>query len=147
VTTHLRDRLGRFGIWRSGSQVTAQLAAGIEQEGFGALWIGGSPSGDLCQIEELLAATTSMLVGTSIVNIWKDDPHTVARSFARLEARFPGRFVLGAGTGHPEATSQYQRPYDAISGYRQGTGQALSRHGQLHEQPAQAGLVRGRRER
>ncbi|HEY1626310.1 MAG TPA: LLM class F420-dependent oxidoreductase [Streptosporangiaceae bacterium] len=117
MTTHLRDRLGRFGIWRSGSQVTAQLAAGIEQEGFGALWIGGSPSGDLSQIEELLAATTSMLVGTSIVNIWKDDPHPVARSFARLEARFPGRFVLGAGTGHPEATSQYQRPYDAISGY------------------------------
>jgi probable F420-dependent oxidoreductase len=117
VTTHLRDRLGRFGVWRPGAQVTAQLAADLEQAGFGALWIGGSPGGDLDQIEELLAATQAMPVGTSIVNIWKDDPHVVARSFARLEASYPGRFVLGVGTGHPEATQRYQHPYDAISGY------------------------------
>jgi probable F420-dependent oxidoreductase len=114
---HLRDRLGRFGVWRPGPQVTAELAARLEEAGFGALWIGASPGGDLNQIEELLAATNTMPIGTSIVNIWKDDPHVVARSFARLEASYPGRFVLGVGTGHPEATKQYQQPYEAISGY------------------------------
>jgi len=33
-------RLGRFGIWRSASLVTPELAAGIERLGFGALWLG-----------------------------------------------------------------------------------------------------------
>ena len=37
-------RLGRFGIWRSASQVTPELAAGIERLGFGALWLGSSPA-------------------------------------------------------------------------------------------------------
>jgi hypothetical protein len=38
-------RLGRFGIWRSASLVTPELAAGIERLGFGALWLGSSPAG------------------------------------------------------------------------------------------------------
>jgi hypothetical protein len=33
---HLRDQLGRLGIWRGASQVTAQLAVDVEQSGFGA---------------------------------------------------------------------------------------------------------------
>ena len=49
MTGQVRDRLGRFGIWRGGGQVTAHLAADIEKLGFGALWLGTSPSGDLVQ--------------------------------------------------------------------------------------------------
>ena len=47
MTVHLRDQLGRFGIWRGAVQVTAELAARVDQLGFGALWLGGSPDGDL----------------------------------------------------------------------------------------------------
>lgn len=115
--THLPDQLGRFGIWRGASQVTAQLAADVEQSGFGALWLGGSPSGDLVQAEELLGATSTLTLGTSIVNIWKDDPHDVARSFTRLQGRYPGRFVLGVGAGHREATRQYGHPYETLAAY------------------------------
>jgi probable F420-dependent oxidoreductase len=117
VTAQLRDRLGRFGIWRGAHQVTAGLAAGIEQAGFGALWLGGSPAGDLAQAGELLGATGTLIVGTSIVNIWKDGPHEVARGFALVQDRHPGRFVLGVGVGHPEATQQYERPYGALAAY------------------------------
>jgi probable F420-dependent oxidoreductase len=113
----LRDQLGRFGIWRVASQVTPALAAEIERAGFGALWLGSSPDGDLAQVEELLGATSTLTVGTSIVNIWKDDAHVVARSFARVRGRYSSRFVLGVGTGHPEATQRYERPYQAISAY------------------------------
>jgi|SRR5579875_1664634 len=113
----LRDQLGRFGIWRGGPQVTAGLAAEIERLGFGALWIGGSPDGDLAQVEELLDATSSLTVGTSIVNMWKDDAHTVARSFHRLQDRHPGRFVLGVGAGHREATQEYARPFETLAAY------------------------------
>ena len=117
MTAQLRDQLGRFGIWRGAYQVTAKLAAGIEQAGYGALWLGSSPDGDLAQVDELLDATSTLIVGTSIVNIWKDGPHEVARAFARVQDRHPGRFVLGVGAGHPEATQQYERPYDALASY------------------------------
>jgi probable F420-dependent oxidoreductase len=117
VTEQLRDRLGRYGIWRTNSQVTPELAAEIERAGYGALWLGSSPGGDLAQVEELLGATSSLMLGTSIVNIWKDGPHEVARSFARVDGRYPGRFVLGVGAGHPEATQQYDKPYQALAAY------------------------------
>ncbi len=115
--TQLRDRLGRWGVWRSAVQVTPPLAAEVEQAGFGALWLGGSPGGDLALAEELLGATQALTVGTSIVNMWQDGPHDVARSFARVQDRFPGRFVLGVGAGHREATQQYERPYDTLAAY------------------------------
>jgi probable F420-dependent oxidoreductase len=117
MTSQWRDRLGRFGIWRAAMQTTPQLAANLEQLGFGALWLGGSPDGDLAIVDQLLGATTSLIVGTSIVNIWKDDAATVATSYRRIEAAYPGRFVLGVGAGHPEATVQYASPYQALAGY------------------------------
>lgn len=117
MTAQLRDQLGQWGIWRGAYQLTGELAASLEADGFGALWVGGSPDGDLVLIEELLDATSTLTVGTSIVNIWKDDAHQVARSFARVQQRHPGRFVLGVGAGHPEATQQYQRPYQTLASY------------------------------
>ena len=117
MTQHVRDHLGRFGIWRGGSQLTPELAAGIEQLGFDALWVGGSPDGELMQVEQLLDATTTLALATGIVNMWKDDARTVAASFARIEGRHPGRFLLGVGTGHREATQQYAKPYETLAGY------------------------------
>jgi probable F420-dependent oxidoreductase len=110
-------RLGRFGIWRSASEVTPELAAGIERLGFGALWLGSSPAGDLIQAEELLDATTTLILATSIVNMWQDQPEDVAGSFARVQRRHPGRFLLGVGAGHREATQQYARPYETLARY------------------------------
>jgi len=117
VTEQLRDRVGRFGIWRANREVTTELATAIEQAGFGTLWLGGSPRGDLGQVDELLAGTGRLVLGTSIVNIWQDGPEEVARSAAGLAGRYPGRFVLGIGAGHPEATQQYVQPYQALSAY------------------------------
>src|SRR5215470_2590832 len=110
-------RLGRFGIWRSASLVTPELAAGIERLGFGALWLGSSPTGDLAQAEELLGATTALTLATSIVNMWQDQPEDVARSFARVQRRHPDRFLLGVGAGNREATRQYARPYETLVRY------------------------------
>jgi probable F420-dependent oxidoreductase len=117
MTQQLRDRLGRFGIWRSSAQVTPDLAVGLEGLGYGAVWLGGSPDGRLEIVSELLGATSTLMVGTSIVNIWKDDAATVARSYARIEASHPGRFVLGVGAGHREATKEYTSPYEKLGTY------------------------------
>jgi probable F420-dependent oxidoreductase len=110
-------RLGRFGIWRSASLVTPELAAGIERLGFGTLWLGSSPAGDLAQAEELLGATTTLMLATSIVNMWQDQPEDVAGSYARVQRRYPGRFLLGVGAGNREATQQYARPYETLARY------------------------------
>jgi probable F420-dependent oxidoreductase len=117
MTAHWRDQLGSFGVWRGAWQATPELAAELERLGYGALWLGGSPDGDLEIVDQLLGATSALTVGTSIVNMWKDDAATVAQSFARIEARYPGRFILGVGAGHREATAEYASPYQTLATY------------------------------
>lgn len=121
MTERVRDHLGRFGIWRWWSGVTPELAAGLERLGFSTLWLGGSPSGDLTAAEKVLDATTTLTVATGIVNVWQDpEPAKVASSFARVDARHPGRFLLGVGIGHPEVTKEYTRPYETLVSYVDG---------------------------
>ena len=117
MTRHVREHLGQFGVWRGASQLTPELAVGIERAGFGALWVGGSPAGDLRQVEQLLDATSTLTLATGIVNMWQADARTVAASFARIEASHPGRFLLGVGAGHREATQEYAKPFDTLVSY------------------------------
>ncbi|HUC22080.1 MAG TPA: LLM class F420-dependent oxidoreductase [Streptosporangiaceae bacterium] len=117
MASELAGRLGKFGIWRGATQAPPELAAAVERLGYGTLWLGGSPDGDLSVADELLSATTTLNVGTSIVNMWKDDAGTVAESYARIQAKHPDRFVLGVGAGHPEATQQYASPYNTLATY------------------------------
>jgi probable F420-dependent oxidoreductase len=117
MTQNWRALIGPYGIWRSASMVTPGLAAEIEQLGYGALWLGGSPGADLRIVDKLLAETSELVVATGIVNMWQSDAHEVAASFARIEAGHPGRFLLGVGAGHREATQEYASPYDTIVKY------------------------------
>jgi probable F420-dependent oxidoreductase len=114
MTAKLAAKLGQFGVWRPTPLVSPELAADLERLGYGALWLGSSPTADLAIVDRLLAATSTFAVGTSIVNMWQSDPDTVARSYARIEAGHPGRFVLGVGAGHREATPEYATPYDTL---------------------------------
>ncbi|TCJ97539.1 LLM class F420-dependent oxidoreductase [Nocardia alba] len=108
----------KFGVWRGYKGFTPEAAREIEELGFGALWLGGSPPADLPVVESLLAATESLTVATSIVNIWTAPADAVAESFHRIEQRFPGRFLLGIGVGHPEADGASAiKPYDALVAY------------------------------
>ncbi len=117
MTAKLAAQLGPFGVWRGAPQVTPELAGDLERLGYGAVWLGGSPAADLQIVDQLLAVTSTLTVGTSIVNMWQSDPATVARSFARIDASHPGRFVLGVGAGHREATPEYASPYDTLATY------------------------------
>ena len=109
--------LGRYGIWRHMSGLSPDLAAQMERHGFGAVWIGGSPPGDLKLAESLIAATDRITVATGIVNMWSTPAEEVAASYHRIEERYPNRFLLGVGIGHPEATRQYRKPYDTMVEY------------------------------
>jgi len=112
------EELGKVGVWRSAAQLSPELAVTLEQLGYGSIWIGGSPAGNLHLAEQLLDATTGLTVATGIVNIWKDAATPVAAAYHRIETRHPGRFLLGIGVGHPEATgARYTRPYEALVSY------------------------------
>ncbi len=114
--TELKPELGRYGVWTFGVP-KAEQAAQIEKLGYGALWIGGSPAGDLSYVEPILEATESLQVATGIVNVWKAPAEQVAEAYHRVEDAYPGRFLLGIGIGHPEHTEEYRKPYDVLVEY------------------------------
>ncbi|WP_264991360.1 LLM class F420-dependent oxidoreductase, partial [Mycobacterium kiyosense] len=107
--------LGRFGSFGRG--VTPQQAREIEALGYGAVWVGGSPPAELDWVEPILEATNTLQVATGIVNIWTAAAAPVAESFHRIDKAYPGRFLLGIGVGHPEAHTEYRKPYDALVEY------------------------------
>ena len=107
--------LGRFGVFGRGAN--PDQAKQIEDLGYGAIWVGGSPPADLSFVESLLEPTSTLKVATGIVNIWTAAAEPVAESFHRINNAYPGRFVLGIGVGHPEAHAEYRKPYDALVGY------------------------------
>ncbi|MDR0358564.1 MAG: LLM class F420-dependent oxidoreductase [bacterium] len=108
---------GEFGIWARGSSVSPEVASELEQLGYSAIWLGDSPAADLGIVDPLLDSTHRLLVGTSIVNIWTAPARPVAESFHRLEAKYPGRFLLGIGAGHRENNADYRKPYQAFVDY------------------------------
>jgi probable F420-dependent oxidoreductase len=116
-----KPNLGKFGVFGHYQAVWQQLSPAqlqeIEALGYGAIWAGGSPPAELDWIEPILGATDKLQLATGIVNIWSAAPGPVSESFHRIEKAYPGRFLLGIGAGHPEATAEYKKPYDALNEY------------------------------
>jgi probable F420-dependent oxidoreductase len=112
----LKPDLGRFGVWTFGAPDIEQ-AMDIEKLGYGAVWIGGSPAGDLNYVEPILERTETLQIATGIVNVWTAPAKQVAEAYHRVEDAYPGRFLLGVGIGHPEHTEEYRKPYDVLVEY------------------------------
>jgi probable F420-dependent oxidoreductase len=114
--------LGRYGAYLLVQDYeTRSLASrvkGLEDSGYGTVWIAGNAPGDLTIPESFLAETESIAVGTAIVNVWSEDADDVAESFHRVDGHYPGRFVLGVGIGHREMTGDvYQKPFPTLTKY------------------------------
>lgn len=114
--TELKPNLGRYGVWTFGAPKPEQ-AVEIEKLGYGAVWIGGSPAGNLEYVEPILERTENLTVATGIINVWTAPADEVADAYHRVEDAYPGRFLLGIGIGHPEHTEEYRRPYDVLVEY------------------------------
>jgi probable F420-dependent oxidoreductase len=109
--------LGRIGIWRR-HQEGAEGVAELEELGFGALWLGGSPGP--ADVGPFLEGTRTLTIATGILNVWRHEPADVAAAHGRLNDEFGGRFLLGIGIGHPEATSEYRRPLATMRAFLDG---------------------------
>ena len=114
--------LGKIGVWTSlrpfGAERAGEAAKLVEDLGYGAWWVGGSPH--VPAIRPVLAATTTLVAATGILNVWANEPAKTAAQDAELRAEFPDRFMLGIGIGHPEATSDYRRPLTAMRAFLDG---------------------------
>jgi probable F420-dependent oxidoreductase len=114
--------LGKVGIWTSyrpfGVERAGEAAKLAEQLGYGTWWLGSSPR--VPDVRPILEATSALVAATGILNVWSNDPGETAAADAALRADFPGRFVLGIGIGHPEATSDYRRPLTTMRAFLDG---------------------------
>jgi probable F420-dependent oxidoreductase len=115
-------KLGEFGIWTSFRTIPVEAAAEaarlVESLGFGALWVGGSPM--LPSLAPLLEASDAITVATGIVNVWQNEPATLATQYQALERAHPGRLLVGIGIGHPEATAEYTAPLATMRAFLDG---------------------------
>ena len=114
--------LGKIGVWTGyrpfGVERAGEAAKLAEQLGYGTWWVGGSPH--VPDIHPVLEATSTLVAATGILNVWINDPAETAAADAALRAEHPGRFMLGIGIGHPEATSDYRRPLATMRSFLDG---------------------------
>ncbi|MGW4109631.1 LLM class F420-dependent oxidoreductase [Actinosynnema sp. NPDC004786] len=111
--------LGRYGVWdrvaRWGGR--GEDAAELEELGYGALWLGGSPDGSvLTTVSELLEATEKIAVATAVVNVWTTPAGELNEGYRALA--WTDRFLVGIGVGHGELVGEvYHSPYQKLLHY------------------------------
>src|SRR3954470_3841938 len=114
--------IGRIGVWTSyrpfGAERAGEAAKLVEQLGYSAFWLGGSPH--VPDVRPILEATSTLVAATGIVNVWINEPGETAAADAAAREEFGGRFMLGVGIGHREATSEYRKPLETMRAFVDG---------------------------
>jgi probable F420-dependent oxidoreductase len=120
--------LGELGIWSGELRAVpaaeaADAVAELEALGYGTVWVPGRAGGPILElVGALLDATRTLTVATGILNVWMHDAAEVAAARAELDARHPGRFLLGLGISHAaivdrEDPGRYARPVSTMRSY------------------------------
>jgi len=111
-----RIPLGRYGISldvRGDDHLADALT--IEGLGFGTLWINGGELDRLDRLTDLLRATSTAMVGSSIIPPDDHSPADVVQLFRSAEASAPGRLVVGLGSSHrPDPLGRLARYLDDL---------------------------------
>ncbi|MFT7835110.1 LLM class F420-dependent oxidoreductase [Saccharothrix sp. BKS2] len=111
--------LGLWGVWGRADQWVGrgEDAAELEELGYGALWLGGSPDGTaIGTAGELLGATGRIAVATGILNVWTTPAAEVNEGYRALA--WTDRFLVGIGAGHREVVGEaYHSPYRKLLHY------------------------------
>jgi len=99
--------------------VSQELAAELEQLGYGALWLPGGRGGDLLErVEGMLDATQKTAVATGVLNIWMHEPKEVGDWWRGLTEAKRKRTLLGLGVGHaPAIGDAWKKPLSKMSQY------------------------------
>jgi len=128
--------VGPVGVWAAGfggirNEALVDVAAELEQLGYGSVWFPESPAGEpFVKAALVLAATSTLVAGTGIANLWLRHPLTMTATARALVDAFPERFLLGVGVSHslmvdallPEA---YAKPVAVMREYLDGMDVAV----------------------
>ncbi|WP_433041577.1 TIGR03620 family F420-dependent LLM class oxidoreductase [Dactylosporangium sp. CS-033363] len=128
IVSATRQALGAVGVWTNAVQVEPaavqrEVVARIETLGYGSVWQGEvvGTNDVFAQEAVWLAATSRIVAGTGIANIWARHPGTAQAAAATLADAWPGRFVLGLGVSHAPAVErsgqQYSHPLQRMRHY------------------------------
>jgi probable F420-dependent oxidoreductase len=131
--------LGQLGIWTyqlsyQPATKVREVAAELEELGYGTLWIGESVYREpLTHAGFLLASTTTrrMVIATGIANIWARDPFTMTAAQLTLAEAYPDRFLLGLGVSHARLVEGvrghlYRHPLAKMRAYLDAMDQAAN---------------------
>jgi probable F420-dependent oxidoreductase len=123
--------LGRVGVWTwyldtLPAGEACEVAAEIEELGYGALWVPEVLMREAFTNSLLLLdATERMVVATGIASIWVRTPEAAAAAHRTVSEAHPGRFVLGLGVSHAPMVEgmlhqSYDRPLSAMRAFLDG---------------------------
>jgi len=105
----MNDDLGRIGIWTFAldaqpTPLAQDMAAEIEELGYGAIWVPEAVGRDPMVNAFLIAAATQRIkVATGIASIYARGAMTMTSGWKAVSEAFPGRFLLGLGVSHQPA--------------------------------------------
>jgi hypothetical protein len=91
--------LRRIGIWHSRRKGGPGVVTEIEKLGYGAFWLGGSPSVE--QARPYVEAGETILVATGILNVWQHDPADVAATTTSSRATIRAASCSASASGIP----------------------------------------------
>lgn len=116
------------GIWtfdleQIPSARAKEVAAELEELGYGAIWLGEVAGRDpFVHLTMLLGATSRIVGATGIASIYARDAVTMNEAAQALTEAFPERFLLGLGVSHHNIVEgvrklSYDRPYSHMVEY------------------------------
>ena len=94
-----------------------EMAAELEALGYTALWIPDVGGPVLDSLDVLLAATSTITVGTSVLNIWPHEPATIAAWWHALAEVDRDRVSIGLGVSHAMFIEQYATPLASMRAF------------------------------
>jgi probable F420-dependent oxidoreductase len=123
-----RFQLPRIGLWTGALEVVPasraqELAAELEELGYGAVWIPEVAGRDpFVHLALLLSATRTLVGATGIANIWARDAVTTNGAIRGLTEAFPERVLVGLGVSHRNLVHDlrghdYAKPLTAMREY------------------------------
>ncbi len=135
METPPRLSLRPIGVWTGALDMAPaaqaqELAAELEQLGYGAIWLPEVAGRDvMVQLAFLLSATQRLVGATGIASIWARDAVTMTGGVKALTEAFPERVLLGLGVSHHNLVEElrghrYERPLAAMGAYLDGLDKA-----------------------
>lgn len=120
--------LGRVGVWQyqldqMPSARSQEVAAEIEELGYGALWLPEMVGREsFVSSTLLLSGTSRIVVATGIAGIYSRDALCANSALHTITEAFPERFLMGLGVSHQVMVEgirghDYSRPYSTMVAY------------------------------